>query len=602
MPYFVAMVLRNRGVFVLLLLIACGGRAADDPGATSFDRAESAAQRNDFRKAAQHYEAAIREEKEAERRELAEVRLANLKWRILGKSAVAQARLLKLSAVAERPSAVLLELARAEAAGRNYEAARATASKAISAATRKAERFRAQAAHATYLVDADGTARPSTADAAKAVGALRGLIAEQGPTLNTSRLLVRAGLLGGDFAAVLDGVNAYYHVSPQSPAPQQIAVGHRLLTDGGERDAVAALAGVRFFREAALLARMRNDTTPLAREVIAYSDALDGMKRSTEAYYLQLANGSGDDDDLRDGITRELRALWPSLRWPGAAPRFSFNAATKEIAARFGTLVNIGKTGSFIDAHIAHRVADRALKVDQYGQSATVRFIELDAVVSNGYSEWKNDGRSGDGGWGTATEIYQVRPRYADSALRQWQSVADSEIRTERDKRIADETQRDLNRGKLGPFIGTSLRLERQYLDAILAQEKTRDAFLARVERDVFNHSILLHEGRHAIDAKSGDRFSTADLEYRAKLSAIALADAPLLALGDVLGDSVGDGSPHGIANERLANGLTSWMSQNRAAIAGLDPARPLLAQADKLTPEQIRAAAGSLDPLAKPR
>jgi hypothetical protein len=38
----------------------------------------------------------------------------------------------------------------------------------------------------------------------------------------------------------------------------------------------------------------------------------------------------------------------------------------------------------------------------------------------------------------------------------------------------------------------------------------------------------------------------------------------------------------------------------HRAEIAGLDATRPLLPQLDKLTDEQLRAAARSMDPYAK--
>jgi hypothetical protein len=138
-----------------------------------------------------------------------------------------------------------------------------------------------------------------------------------------------------------------------------------------------------------------------------------------------------------------------------------------------------------------------------------------------------------------------------------------------------------------------------EYLSRIAAETKTREAFLARVESELFQSSIVLHEGRHAIDAATGRKLDSWKLEYRAKLSEVALAASPRAVLQNVL-DHPFDTSPHGKATELLSRELAAWMEKNADAIANLDRTVAPLPQLDKLTDEQLRAAARSLDPFAQ--
>jgi hypothetical protein len=109
----------------------------------------------------------------------------------------------------------------------------------------------------------------------------------------------------------------------------------------------------------------------------------------------------------------------------------------------------------------------------------------------------------------------------------------------------------------------------------------------------------LLHEGRHAIDIASGKKYPVWELEYRAKLSEIALAPAPRQALASVLDNDVGGEGTHSKANGKLAAEIAAWMEKHRGEIAGYDAALPPMPQIDKLTDEQIRVAVRGLDPLA---
>jgi hypothetical protein len=129
-----------------------------------------------------------------------------------------------------------------------------------------------------------------------------------------------------------------------------------------------------------------------------------------------------------------------------------------------------------------------------------------------------------------------------------------------------------------------------------------RREFLDEYWSASFNQSIFAHEGRHALDRKLVTglaRLNDANLEYRAKLSELALAHYPRLALVNINDRTIGSGSGHGKANERVLKAYVDWMRRNSNAISGYDPALPPLIQIDKLTDDQIRTVARGLDPIA---
>ncbi len=220
------------------------------------------------------------------------------------------------------------------------------------------------------------------------------------------------------------------------------------------------------------------------------------------------------------------------------------------------------------------------------------------------------DGNSSHGGWGSVGLIVQVRPSYAGGAGYNWEELNDPERRAKLDQRIAEESARDDERAAKDPYAylpGLSQRIRREGLLEILDAETAkglsgaalRAAFAADCDRSIIESSIFAHEGRHAIDAEFEKIKDGAELEYRAKLSELAFAPAPRLAFGGILSDNVGTPTPHGQANLKLTKGLVAWMDAHRGEIDGLDPGRPLLPQLDRLTDDQIRAAARSLDPMA---
>jgi hypothetical protein len=113
-------------------------------------------------------------------------------------------------------------------------------------------------------------------------------------------------------------------------------------------------------------------------------------------------------------------------------------------------------------------------------------------------------------------------------------------------------------------------------------------------------HSITAHEGRHSLDNlqfTGAAQLKSAELEYRAKLSELMLAQFPRMPLFNLQSSEIGSDTPHGQANMRIFQGYVRWMDAHRSEIAGFDPAVPTLEQLDKLTDAQIRAVAHGLDP-----
>lgn len=584
-----------RSPILALLLVAAASCHAAAPPSSPFDAAEAAAEQRQFLEARDLYREAARSESDPERRAIALARVANIEWRVMRDLAAARATL----ANAAEPQ-TLIERSRAEGElAHDWTAAHAFAVRAVAAAKKRDDRRRAMLTEAATLVrpvrDARLERRCVSADSlAPAIATLRAVIERDGPLLGASRLLLDAAIVAGDRATMLQAWQWYYgSVPPGVPADR--------------RGLGLALAKAKFFDEAALVLGDPCAAEPLtdaeSRDAVFYAAALRRIRDVADEHYRRVALGENDDRGFGQALDREGEALWQRF----GSGDYSREALMKALFARFGAIATFGKTGGVQDIHLGHAVIDTARTVTQYGRSANIRFVALDGMVSNGYSTWASDGAQGDGGWNNAQGIFQVRPMYADGPIGDWRVATDAEVRAERERELADETKRDEARDPLTAPRGTAMRLRLQADDALLAELKAkgltgdalRSAFLDRVRDDVFNSSILAHEGRHAIDAKEGIK-DAAQLEYDAKLSEVAFAPSPRRAvIGGIL-VNLDASSPHGKANRRIFEGVTAWMKGHAAGIAGLDASKPLLAQLDKLTDDQLRAAFRSLDPLAK--
>jgi len=570
----------------------------------------------------------------------AEVRLATLAWRYFGDPAAARAHLDAAEALGVRPSDAPAERSRMAAALGDFEGARAAARRSLAAARTADERARASMAFGGAVLGealaaardgADGARRdaggangaredangaPATdggALAREALALVRAVVDDEPGSLAPSRMQVGLALLAGDGPAALAGWRSYFHLAPGAEATGLLARPARQLARllpgwSGRRGptsgrVAAALAGSRFLAEALLAG-------PLPRELRAYARFTLRLERLTDSCYQQIAAGHGDVAAYRREVMREAHALWPALDWPGSPRRLTDEALAAELDARFGALVNFGTTAGYEDLHMGHRVVDDRRVVSQYGHTASVRFIELDTMVSNGFESWAWDGRAQHGGWADESTIVQVRPAVAQGSIKAWRALRDPAEAAKARADVARDSAGDDARAAADPHAflpGLSGRLRRQGLERLLARvaaagatgDALRVAFAAAYERATVDSSIFAHEGRHAIDrGLAGQSFTPAELEYRANLSQVAFSPEPRLDVARIFDANIGDATPHGQANLRIVVGVVAWMKGHAPEVRGLDRARPLLPQFDRLTDDQIRAVFASMDPL----
>lgn len=615
-----------RSLLLTSLLFAACTASAQSPFA-----AATAAEANlDLASARKLYRQAAQSDPEPRQRGQAALRLANIEWRIDHDLAAAEKDLELVPDDSELLAVAWTERARLNGEVRgDFAVARTAAQRGLALAKTDLDRLQAATVLAATLVEPVRRARfagrceDDAASLATAKSELKRAMERIGPMPQPTRLLLDTALLSNDGATALAAWHAYYGPIEQSAllAPAAATLAQKLPAWRGvdasadDRRAVGlALADSRLFDEAALVladpcARQRPDDRRSA-EVVAYAAALRDLLVKTDEVYRNIALRRAKAEDLSRIVDAAGRALWPRLAWDGAPPEYSQARVQAEVVRRFGAYVNIGTTNNVVDLHYGHRVIDETRQVSQYGHTASLHFIALDGLVSDGFMLWYHDGRGGDGGWANDEGVFQVRPLYVPGPLRAWAEVTLPDQRERRRKDIEREAKLDEARLAGDPNqvpTGVAMRLEDQYREALLAALKKkglegdalREAFVEQVTRDVFESSIWAHEGRHAIDKILDRNMRAPELEFRAKLSEVVLGPAPRRAVESITA-TVPATSPHGQADRRIGQALAQWMRAHADEIAALDRAKPMLLQLDKLTDDQLRASFRSIDPLAK--
>jgi hypothetical protein len=448
--------------------------------------------------------------------------------------------------------------------------------------------------------------------------------------LDAGRLLILAGALSDDASAIFDGWRSYYLVETGDTLHALLAGPRRVLRRAAtnqatgspalarQRAALArALRDSRLFSAAAVIALARNadgstlaSRDPAARETVVYAAFVDSVRGLTDRYYRATAQKKGSPDRWKASLDSAARKLWPSLTWTGPTPTFTNERFRAELDRRFGALIYLGETAGYEDLHMGHRVVDDRRTVDQYGHTGRVRFVALDAIVSNGFQSWAWDGNAQHGGWATKDLIVQVRPAYADEPMQAWRQTTDPEIMRRLAEELAADSVADMAKARRTPvayFPSVAERLARDgrrlLLDSLrkegLSGNELESAFKREYGLALVESSIFAHEGRHAIDNNLPTKLTPTDLEYRAKLSEVVFAPRPRLALGGIISANAGDDTPHGKANQRALEGIQTWMQAHASEIRQLDRSAPLLPQFPLLTDAQIKAAFAAQDPYA---
>lgn len=570
--------------------------------------------------------------------------LANLAWRIHGDTAAADSylRTALTLPLPDARSAALLQRARGRLALGDYAGAEQDARAAAAAAVTLRDRLRALAVVGRAVTEpalANATAPVEPERLSPLLAQLMAGVEAAPGDVSVARELVAAAAIARDGPALLAGWHSYYLtytggasagvLGPAGDTLRRVLPTWSPGTDGraARRSIVLALAGSRFFVPAGYLARLPLPdgstlaaTDPRLREIVDYADYLRRAQLATNDYYRLTALHAANEPAWRDSLDQAARWLWVRFAWSGAVPTFTPAAFAAEAGRRFGLALRFGVTAGYQDAHIGHTLSDAPHTVRQWGHTAAFHFVQLDQMVSNGFLSWFWDGNGADGGWNAADTVVQVRPAYASGPIRAWLSLTDSAERAESDAATAADSAADLARARTTPvayFPGVEKRLRRvgqeTLLDSLRASgltgDRLREAFVRQLSDETLDYSIFQHEGRHAIDrglgafaVKNNDWVAMlARVEFTAKLAQVEFGPNPALAFNGIMTASVGDATPHGRADARLLTGLLEWMKTHEGEIAHLDRAAPLLPQLPLLTPEQLRAACRSLDPLARP-
>jgi hypothetical protein len=339
-------------------------------------------------------------------------------------------------------------------------------------------------------------------------------------------------------------------------------------------------------------------------QVAAYYALRDKLDPAILAFNRATARGHRDDKAFQATLTRIIFEAAHKLDPSVSDPRVPLQKA-------FGLYGTVGETGGFASLHAGHVVQDDTLKIEQFGRRGEVRFMLIENMVSNGYQSWLWDGMAQAGGWsGDKGTIVQVRPAYTPVGLRALAStepeiaarLAARQPGLERQDRVA------LAKTPVAYLPGLAARLSKQ-ADAQVAAKARAEAdrsgqpyprvYVKFYWDAVVGHSITAHEGRHSLDNLqfANPNLPGAELEYRAKLSELMLAEFPRMPLSNIQTSEIGGSSPHGLANTRVFEGYLRWMDAHRGEIAGFDPGVPTLEQLDRLTDAQVRAVARTLDP-----
>ena len=341
---------------------------------------------------------------------------------------------------------------------------------------------------------------------------------------------------------------------------------------------------------------------PIWRRLDAYWRERDKLEAVLLRVNRGLARGHRDDKALEAAAQESTIALMQAAGASGD-PRAA-------LLKFYGIVGTVGTTSGYPSIHMGHIIEDHADRVTQYGHSADIHFMAIDNMIGNGFESWLWDGSAMVGGWTADGVIVHVRPGYVASPSRAYRLTQDSASRRELIGRQAQRAAEDIAKLKARPVAtleGLNDRLQMQLTDQVWAgarsrassETEVRRAFLAEYSRANLNQSIRVHEGRHAIDETLGLKAEQPELEYRAKLSELALTAYPRMALRNMNRSLEGDG-PHDKAGARIFDEYRQWIEAHHDQVMGFDPAVPALEQLDRLTDGQLREVARGLDPLAQ--
>jgi len=627
----------SRFVHAVALVAIAHASARAQSSTSSFRRGQELLQRHQLQSAESAFRTAATSKSPTERA-AGERALAVVAWRYREDQPGALTHLQRALAIGMDTARTLLEWSRFELSRAQAGAAVGYAERAMADANDEESHRSAIHAAVTALVepflrariDGETPPRGELTDPAR----LRLALAKLAPTAdsfpgspNDALALLHGALVLNDGPIALHAWQLYYLLDAGDTLRGVLAQPRRELArllpglgrstqNRDERERlVRALADSRLFDAAALVARDPGAVAPRSKrvsEIVAYAAFTRRLSRATDEYYRRTLIGQANPAELRRLWIHQTRDLWPLLDWSsaGGAPTYYPAAVAPELQRRFGAIVRFGSTAGYYDLHYGHVVAGDAREVEQYAHRVRVKLVVTDGIVSNGFQSWAWDGTAEHGGLQTGDTIIQVRTAFVETPFLLWLGVASARRQAFESRTLAADSVADWDRAardSAGFLPGVRERIVRDarlsLVDSLrrsgLEGDALRNAFILGWLQAARESGVFAHEGRHAIDRVLVPEATPDELEFRAKLSEVALASNPRIALAAMLHASIGDATAHGRANARVMLGLIRWMRAHASSVQGLDASRPMLPQLPLLSEAQLRQAFRAMDPLA---
>jgi hypothetical protein len=345
--------------------------------------------------------------------------------------------------------------------------------------------------------------------------------------------------------------------------------------------------------------------------LLTYVEFARALRGDAERSYQATLGGAPQPGAINRAFARRGREMWAKLRWPragahgfsvaGPAPPYFPAKLAEYIAFHFRATLSIERSGSMDELHLAHHGYSRKV--------AGGVVVPLEGELASGVDSWLLDGTGGRAAWVANDSIYARWTTLTETPFRAWLGLTDPQSMPAEIFRLTRDSIGDIARAatdSLGYLPGVAARIFRdgstRLLDSLggvdtLDDRSRRVAFAMAMFANLFNTSVVRHEGRHIADARAGltRPGSPVDDEFRAKIEEVTGAAYPKLALTAILSPNIGDASSHGQANRRVMRLLNRWIRAHGKDIVGYDAQQPALLQLPLLNDDQLRAAFASM-------
>jgi hypothetical protein len=389
-----------------------------------------------------------------------------------------------------------------------------------------------------------------------------------------------------------------------------------------KKDLIIAFAKSRFYNYSKLLVFISDEETKSIllnddeiQDIVSYAGFIEAFDSINKCFYPQIARGLKNYNAAYDNAVNTIaRDLWEKLFVQNLEQEYNQEALFAEIENRYGAIGYVGETVNYYCWLLGHSIIDEKRSISQYGYQAEFRYISLGQMISRDFTSWL--GATNVGGWGTESEVIEVRDAFIYEPFPIWNWVSNSEERARMEEFCKKSIIQEYEVCKDDPYEdppGLAIRLK--FIAAKKLYKKLEEhgysgtelclAFISEYKRLKIESLTFAHEGRHAIDQRffpeEFQLMSSSEREFRAKLSEVAFSSNPQLAItGSILGSTLGSETDHGRANKRFRTIIVDWMMAHMREIEGIDKTKPMLPQFHLLSKNQIFEICTNVDPLAK--